>query len=47
MFRWRWWVPAYLHTLAFFCATFGTQPDVNAVAQFLVRRGAKITAERL
>lgn len=33
----RWWVPLYLHTLAVFCAIFGTDPDTDKVGQTVLR----------
>lgn len=38
----RWWVYPYLNTLVWFCQTFGTTPNIGAVAQFIARRGVRM-----
>lgn len=32
-----WWLPVYLHTLALFCMTMGTQPDTDKVSRMVMR----------
>ena len=32
-----WWTGAYLNTVVFFCRTFGTEPDIDKIAHFIVR----------
>jgi len=31
-----WWTGAYLNALVLFCMTFGTEPDVERCARFIV-----------
>lgn len=42
----RWWVPLYVHTLAFVCVSMGTEPDLDKVATFLGKYGFKIKVVR-
>lgn len=39
----RCWVPYYLSAVQLFCQTFGTQPNVERVAAFIIRRGIKVS----
>lgn len=32
-----WWLPVYLHTLALFCVTLGTQPDMDKVSRVVLK----------
>ncbi|MDP9991982.1 hypothetical protein J2W28_001010 [Variovorax boronicumulans] len=32
-----WWLPVYLHTLALFCVTMRTQPDMDKVSRVVLK----------
>ena len=38
----RWWVVPYINTLAFMCATMGTEPDRGKVSSFIAKHGLRI-----
>lgn len=38
----RWWVAPYLRTLAAFCDTIGTEPDMDKVIAFILKFGFRI-----
>jgi hypothetical protein len=38
-FRLRWWVGPYLETAKAFCLLFGTEPDIERIAEFICKHG--------
>lgn len=39
--RIKWWVIPYLHTLNIFCFIFATEPNIDAIGDFIVKHGVK------
>ncbi|WP_162004103.1 hypothetical protein [Yersinia pestis] len=37
----KWWVIPYLHTLNIFCFIFATEPNIDAIGDFIVKHGVK------
>ncbi len=40
-FKTRFWVEPYLSVLKMFCLLFGTEPDYQAVGNFIAKHGVK------